>query len=175
MPIMMLAMVPYMISILADINALPGVLRYAVYAIPFTHTFMAIPNLMFGNRLIFFAGLIYQIIVFIVCIFFALRILSKIRSLSCFTLVTRNPPFIDTNISYIVVYQILLYRSYCVKRFSGFLFLNHTAGNMRGINHPSGLHYIFRSASNPPNINRFKVICISYQLSSFIHFMERFT
>lgn len=74
MPIMMLAMVPYMISILADINALPGVLRYAVYAIPFTHTFMAIPNLMFGNRLIFFAGLIYQMIVFAVCMFFALRL-----------------------------------------------------------------------------------------------------
>jgi len=74
MPIMMLAMVPYMISMLADINALPTALKYAVYAIPFTHTFMAIPNLMFGNRLIFFAGLIYQMIVFAVCIFFALRI-----------------------------------------------------------------------------------------------------
>ncbi len=74
MPIMMLAMVPYMISMLADINSLPTVFRWLVYAIPFTHTFSAIPNLMFGNRMIFFVGLIYQMIVFAVCMFFALRL-----------------------------------------------------------------------------------------------------
>ncbi|MBR4627567.1 MAG: ABC transporter permease [Ruminococcus sp.] len=74
MPIMMLAMIPYMISVLADINGLPAVFRYIVYAIPFTHTFSAIPNLMFGNRTLFFAGLIYQMIVFAICMFFALRL-----------------------------------------------------------------------------------------------------
>ena len=79
MPILLMAMIPYMISMLADINSLPIVLRYIVYAIPFTHTFSAIPNLMFGNRLIFFAGLIYQIIVFSVCMFLALRIFMSDR------------------------------------------------------------------------------------------------
>ncbi len=74
MPIMMMAMVPYMISILTDINALPTVIRLLVYAIPFTHTFSAIPNLMFGNTSLFFIGLSYQIIIFAVCIFFALRL-----------------------------------------------------------------------------------------------------
>jgi ABC-2 type transport system permease protein len=74
MPIMMLAIVPYMISMIADVNSLPTVFRYIVYAIPFTHTFSAIPNLMFGNRTIFFIGLVYQIIVFAVCMFFALRL-----------------------------------------------------------------------------------------------------
>lgn len=74
MPIMMMAMVPYMISILTDINALPTVIRLLVYAIPFTHTFSAIPNLMFGNTSLFFIGLGYQIIIFAVCIFFALRL-----------------------------------------------------------------------------------------------------
>ena len=74
MPIMMLAIVPYMISMLADINSLPVPVRAIVYAIPFTHTFTAIPNLMFGNTAIFFFGLIYQIVFFVVCIFFALRI-----------------------------------------------------------------------------------------------------
>ncbi len=74
MPIMMLAIIPYMISMVADINALPTVIRYIVYAIPFTHTFSAIPNLMFGRTALFMAGLAYQVVVFFVCIFFALRL-----------------------------------------------------------------------------------------------------
>lgn len=74
MPIMMLAIIPYMISMIADINSLPTVIRYIVYAIPFTHTFSAIPNLMFGRTALFTAGLIYQIIVFIICMSFALRL-----------------------------------------------------------------------------------------------------
>lgn len=74
MPIMLLAMIPFMISVFTDINTLPMALRIIVYAIPFTHTFSAIPNLMFGNNTIFFIGLVYQIAVFIICIFFALKL-----------------------------------------------------------------------------------------------------
>ena len=37
-------------------------------------TFSAIPNIMFGNRTLFFLGLGYQIIVFAICMFFALRL-----------------------------------------------------------------------------------------------------
>lgn len=77
MPILMLAMVPYLISMLSDINALPMALRVIVYAIPFTHTFSAMPNLMFGNYGIFFIGLVYQVIVFAVCMFFALRLFKS--------------------------------------------------------------------------------------------------
>lgn len=74
MPIMMLAVIPYMISMVADVNSLPPVFKYLVYAIPFTHTFSAIPNLMFGNKSLFFIGLGYQIAVFAICMFFALRL-----------------------------------------------------------------------------------------------------
>lgn len=77
MPIMMLAMVPYLISMLADINSLPMLFRVIVYAIPFTHTFSAMPNLMFGNDMIFFGGLIYQVFVFIICMFFALKLFKS--------------------------------------------------------------------------------------------------
>ncbi len=79
MPIMMLAIVPYMISMLADINTLPTPVKLVVYAIPFTHTFTSIPNLMFGHTTLFIFGLIYQILFFIVCIFFALRIFMTDR------------------------------------------------------------------------------------------------
>lgn len=77
MPILMLAMVPYLISMLTDINTLPTVFRFIVYAIPFTHTFSAIPNLMFGNTTIFFSGLVYQLAVFAICMFFALRLFKS--------------------------------------------------------------------------------------------------
>ena len=76
-PILMLAMVPYLISMLTDINSLPLAARIAVYAIPFTHTFSSIPNLMFGNDMLFFCGIIYQTIVFLVCMFFALRLFKS--------------------------------------------------------------------------------------------------
>lgn len=77
MPIMMLAMVPYMISMLSDINALPTAIRTLVYAIPFTHTFSAMSNLMFGNDAVFFGGLIYQAVIFAICMFFALRLFKS--------------------------------------------------------------------------------------------------
>lgn len=77
MPIMMLAMVPYLISMLTDINTLPTVIKTIVYAIPFTHTFSAMQNLMFGNYVIFFGGLIYQIVFFIICMFFALKLFKS--------------------------------------------------------------------------------------------------
>lgn len=82
MPIMLCAMVPYIISMLADINSLPMIFRVIVYAIPFTHTFTAVPNLMFGNNMLFIGGLIYQIIVFLICIFFALRLFMSDKLLT---------------------------------------------------------------------------------------------
>ncbi len=77
MPIMMLAMIPFFVSTLTDITTFPSALRMILYAIPFTHTFMAMPNLMFGNNAVFFGGLIYQIAVFAVCMFFALRLFKS--------------------------------------------------------------------------------------------------
>ncbi len=77
MPIMMLAMVPYMISMLKDVNSLPTAARIIVYAIPFTHTFSAMSNLMFGNTTIFFGGLVYQIVIFAICMFFALKLFKS--------------------------------------------------------------------------------------------------
>ena len=82
MPLMILAIVPYIISMLADINALPTVIRIVVYAIPFTHTFSAMQNLMFGNTSLFLIGAVYQLIVFLVCMFFALRLFSSDKILT---------------------------------------------------------------------------------------------
>ena len=77
MPIMILALVPYMISMLKDVNTLPTAAKIIVYAIPFTHTFSAMSNIMFGNTAIFFGGLAYQAAVFAVCMFFALKLFKS--------------------------------------------------------------------------------------------------
>ena len=74
---MILAMVPYMISMLKDVNTLPTAAKIIVYAIPFTHTFSAMSNIMFGNTAIFFGGLAYQAAVFAVCMFFALKLFKS--------------------------------------------------------------------------------------------------
>lgn len=82
MPLMFMAMIPYIISMLSDINTLPVVIRILVYAIPFTHTFSAMSNLMFGHTGIFFGGLIYQTIAFAVCMFFALKLFKSDKILT---------------------------------------------------------------------------------------------
>lgn len=82
MPMMIMAMVPYLISMLSDINTLPTAVRLIVYAIPFTHTFSAVNNIMFGNMTVFFGGLVYQFAVFIICMFFALRLFNSDKILT---------------------------------------------------------------------------------------------
>ena len=77
MPIMIAAIIPYLLSLMLDIKTLSPVLRFIVYAIPFTHTFMASENIMFGNMTIYWGGLIYQIIVLIVCMSFAIRVFTS--------------------------------------------------------------------------------------------------
>ena len=77
MPIMMCAMIPYMISMLTDINTLNPTIKTLVYAIPFTHTFTAMNNLMFGNDKLFIIGIIYQALLFVICMFFAIRLFNS--------------------------------------------------------------------------------------------------
>lgn len=74
MPIMVLAMIPYLISLVYDVNMLSPLPRILVNAIPFTHTFSAINNIMFGRMNLFWIGLGYQAVLFVVCMFFAVRL-----------------------------------------------------------------------------------------------------
>lgn len=82
MPLMFMAMIPYIVSMFADINTLPVVFRIIVYAIPFTHTFSAMSNIMFGHMGVFFGGLAYQAVIFAVCMFFALRLFKSDKILT---------------------------------------------------------------------------------------------
>ena len=77
MPIMIAAIIPYLLALMLDIKTLSPILRYIVYAIPFTHTFMASENIMFGNMSVYWGGLVYQLIVLTVCMTFAIRVFTS--------------------------------------------------------------------------------------------------
>ena len=77
MPIMFLAMVPYFLAMLIDIRTLSPVARYLIYAIPFTHTFIASENILYGNMPLFWGGVIYQLLLLVICMTVAVRIFTS--------------------------------------------------------------------------------------------------
>ena len=79
MPIMIAVMIPFFITMFMDVNEMSAVFKIIVYAIPFTHTYTALTNLMNGNMLLFWGGLAYQVVFFAVCMFLAVRMFTTDR------------------------------------------------------------------------------------------------
>lgn len=75
-PLMVLMLIPYFAVLLLDINALPNVVRYFIYAIPFSHIFLAMPNLYLHNSLFVILGALYELIIFIIFTWLAAWIFS---------------------------------------------------------------------------------------------------
>ncbi|HOV42115.1 MAG TPA: ABC transporter permease, partial [Oscillospiraceae bacterium] len=65
------------LSMFTSINSLPLGIKILIYLIPFTHTFTATDNLMFDNMTIFWGGFAYQVILFIIIMFFAVRLFTS--------------------------------------------------------------------------------------------------
>lgn len=82
MPITFLAMIPYMITMFVDINTLPIIGRLVIYAIPFTHTFIASENILFGHMNIYWIGLAYQLILLCICLTIAVKIFTSDKILT---------------------------------------------------------------------------------------------
>ncbi len=76
MPIMIAVLIPFFITMFVDINEMTGVLKLIAYAIPFTHTYTALTNLMNGDMLLFWGGLVYQLVFFVVCMFLAVKVFT---------------------------------------------------------------------------------------------------
>ncbi|MDR0986362.1 MAG: ABC transporter permease [Ruminococcus sp.] len=60
LPVVMASMLPFFVTLMADVNTMPVMFKIIMYAIPFTNAYMAMPNLMSGNFLIFWVGAAYQ-------------------------------------------------------------------------------------------------------------------
>lgn len=81
-PLMVLLMLPYFLTLFTDINSLPVSLKFLLYAIPFSHPFLAVQNLLFGRFSPVFIGIAYEIVFSVICIFIATRIFSSDKILT---------------------------------------------------------------------------------------------
>jgi ABC-2 type transport system permease protein len=82
MPLMFMVMIPYFISLFADINTLSLPLKIFFLAIPFTHPFLVSQNLYLGNYGMIFGGLAYMLAVFTALVLFAARVFTSDKILT---------------------------------------------------------------------------------------------
>lgn len=82
MPLMFMVLVPYFISLFADIATVSLPVKIIILAIPFSHPFLVSQNIYLGNTGMIAGGLAYMLIWFIVLVGFAARIFSTDRILT---------------------------------------------------------------------------------------------
>jgi ABC-2 type transport system permease protein len=82
MPLMFMVMIPYFVSLFADMNTISLPLKIFILAIPFTHPFLVSQNLYLGNYGMIAAGLGYMLIVFVVLVIYAAKIFSTDKILT---------------------------------------------------------------------------------------------
>ena len=82
MPLMFMVMIPYFISLFADINTVSLPVKIFILAIPFSHPFLVSQNLYLGNYGMIAAGLAYMLVVFIILVISAARIFSSDKILT---------------------------------------------------------------------------------------------
>ncbi|MDI6900554.1 MAG: ABC transporter permease [Anaerosomatales bacterium] len=81
-PLMLLLMIPYFLVLFLDVSTVSPLLRYLIYAIPFSHPFMAGPNLFLDNYAMVWFGIAYETVWFLVFVVIAARIFSSDRILT---------------------------------------------------------------------------------------------
>jgi ABC-2 type transport system permease protein len=82
MPIMLMILIPYLLSFFVDFQTMPLPAKLLIMAIPFSHPFMATPNIMLGHYSAVLYGILYMAAVFFVLVFIAARIFSTDRVLT---------------------------------------------------------------------------------------------
>jgi ABC-2 type transport system permease protein len=82
MPVVLVVMIPYFISLFADLNTLSLPVKVLLMAIPFSHPFMTVQNLYLQNYGAILGGIGYEILVFAVLVGIAARIFSSDKILT---------------------------------------------------------------------------------------------
>jgi len=82
MPVILLVMIPYFLSFFSDIKSLALPVKILVLAIPFSHSFMAVPNLFLGDNAALLFGMLYMILFFLALVILAGRIFSSDKVLT---------------------------------------------------------------------------------------------
>lgn len=81
-PLMMLVLLPYLLTMFIDINTTSPVLKWLIYAIPFSHPFLAAQFIFAHNFAMVILGIVYQFALFVVFATIAARIFSTDRILT---------------------------------------------------------------------------------------------
>ena len=77
MPIMIAVMIPFFVTMFMDFGAMPVAAKVIMFLIPFTHSYIALTNLLSGDMIMYWGGLAYQIVFFAVCMFLAVRMFTS--------------------------------------------------------------------------------------------------
>lgn len=81
-PLVILVIIPYVVTLFADVNSLSAWAKYLIYAIPFSHPFLALSNAMLGKEELIIYGLFYLGIVFLLLIIFASKVFGSDKVLT---------------------------------------------------------------------------------------------
>jgi ABC-2 type transport system permease protein len=74
LPISVLAMIPMFITMFTSWGSLPAALKVILFAIPFSHPMMAMPNLMLGDVTLVLGGLVYLVVFTLTVIYITVRL-----------------------------------------------------------------------------------------------------
>jgi ABC-2 type transport system permease protein len=81
-PLMILILIPYFLTMFLDLNSLSPALRWLVFAIPFSHPFLAAPNLLLHHQANVWWGILYMAVVFMIFVYIASKIFSSDKILT---------------------------------------------------------------------------------------------
>ena len=97
MPLMIIIMIPYLLSMFLDIKTLPVWGQILIYIIPFTHTFTAVPNLFTHSYTLIAIGIVYQIIFVAVVLTIAVKIFNSDKLFTLGQIMQRKPSHKNNN------------------------------------------------------------------------------
>lgn len=81
-PLMLLILLPYFMTMFLDLNTLSPGLKILIYAIPFSHPFLAAPNLMLHKYQNLGLGIGYMALLFVLFVVIAARIFASDKILT---------------------------------------------------------------------------------------------
>ena len=76
-PLMVLVLIPYILTMFLDVSSLSSGIRILIWLIPFSHPFMAAPNLLLGQVAQVWYGILYLAFFFVVFVFIAAKIFAS--------------------------------------------------------------------------------------------------
>lgn len=81
-PLMMMVLIPYIMVFVLDLEQVSRPIKYFVYAIPFSHAFLAMPNILLERYNILLFGMGYLLVVFIIFVILAAKLFGSDKILT---------------------------------------------------------------------------------------------